>query len=194
LATAALLAFDVLFLNSEVPGRLGRHLPLGMLAFAGGLSFAGFAFFRFRERLFSGIATFWLRFRGPGATVGERLLIIGAGNNSQFATWLLTHSDLSRAFTIVGIVDDDPRKQGMYYDGYQVLGSTRDLPGIIQRYRVGLVLFTISNISEHERHRILRMCNAAPVQVVIFPDVIEELSAHFFNAQRDLSPLAAPGD
>lgn len=192
LATLALLIFDILFLKGDIQSR--RHLPLGMLIFAGGLSLTGFVFFRFRERLLSGIATYWLRFRGPSTTVGERLLIIGAGNNSQFATWLLTHSHLSRAFSIVGMVDDDPRKQGMYFDGYPVLGSTRDLPAIIQRHKIGLALFTISNISEHERHRILRLCNTASVQVVIFPDVIEDLSAHFFTAQCDLSHQAAPGD
>lgn len=186
LATILLLLFNLFF----------DRLPVGMLVLAGVLAFAGFVGFRYRERLLSGMAASWLRLRGRGRQrLGERVLIVGAGVNSQFASWLLSHSDLSRAFNVVGMVDDDPRKQRMYYDGYPVLGASRDLPELIQRHRIGLVLFTISNITEGERQRILRLCQAQGVRVVIFPEVIEDLSAHFLAmAQPHLSGQVAHGD
>lgn len=195
LATLALILFDRMVLRNEAYGRVGRGLPIGMLALAGILAFSGFVFFRYRERLLSGMAAYWLRLRGRGGGMGERVLIVGAGVNSQFATWLLTHSDLSRAFSIVGMVDDDPRKQRMYYDGYPVLGSSRDLPELIQQNNIGLVLFTISNINEDERQRILHLCQGTEARVVIFPEVIEELSAHFLEITwSSASGEPTPGD
>ncbi len=193
LATGLLLAVDQIFLRGAAPNHDG--LPVGMLALAGVLAFSGFVFFRYRERLLSGLAASWLRLRGRDGGMGERVLIVGAGVNAQFATWLLTHSDLSRVFSVVGMADDDPRKQHMYFDGYPVLGSSRDLPELIRRDNIGLVLFTISNITEAERQRILHLCQGTAARVVIFPEVIEELSAHFLKiTQPQACSQAAQAD
>jgi FlaA1/EpsC-like NDP-sugar epimerase len=74
-----------------------------------------------------------------------------------------------------GIVDDDPRKQGMNVDGYRILGATADIPALIRKHDIGLVLYTISNINLEERQRILAVCSTTQVPVVPLPDLLTEL-------------------
>jgi len=156
-----------------------HSLPEGMFINAGMLAFFGFTALRYRERLLTGLASQWLRVRGGSRLWGERVLIVGAGENSRFATWLLTHGQLARLFSIVGMVDDDPRKQQLYVDGCPILGSTRDIPRLIKQYDVGITVYTISHIPSEEQERILASIRSLPVKLVILPDVLSELAARF---------------
>ena len=63
------------------------------------------------------------------------------------ASWFLKHGEFSNAFSVVGFVDDDPRKPGMRVDGSPVVGMTSDLPELIEKQDIGLVIFAISNIA-----------------------------------------------
>ncbi|HEX2981145.1 MAG TPA: hypothetical protein VHO48_12830, partial [Anaerolineaceae bacterium] len=157
----------------------GSSLPLAMQIFAGVLSFLGFTFLRYRERVLTGFATIWLSFRKSNQAMGEKVLLVGAGRNSQLAIWFLTHSEFARLFRIVGIVDDDPRKQGMYFDGFRVIGTTRDIPDLVDKYKVSKTIFAITNISEKERQRIIWTCQSAKTSLVVFPDVMAELTLRF---------------
>jgi lipopolysaccharide/colanic/teichoic acid biosynthesis glycosyltransferase len=154
-------------------------LPHGLIFIAGLFALAGFVVMRYRQRLLTGLSYRWLLARGTPRAVGERVLVVGAGNNSQLVTWLFTRSEYSRLFSIVGMVDDDPRKQGMFVDGYRILGATADIPRLIRKHDIGLVLYTISNILEEERQRILTVCRSTDVPVVPLPDVLSELHSHF---------------
>jgi lipopolysaccharide/colanic/teichoic acid biosynthesis glycosyltransferase len=170
--TTALLATINTLLHA-VPGVPG--IPHGMVFIAGFLSLIGFVVLRYRQRLLTGFSSRWLLARGTPRAVGERVLVIGAGQNSQLVTWLLSRSEYARLFSIVGFVDDDPRKQGMYVDGYRILGATTDIPALIRKHDIGLVLYTISNINLEERQRILAVCSMTQVPVVPLPDLLTEL-------------------
>ena len=175
----------------------GPQLPVSMLLVSGLLAFLAFTALRYRERLVTGLASQWLRARHASQAVGERVLIVGAGNNSMFATWLFTQSDFARAFSIVGMVDDDPRKQGLLVDGFPVLGSTADIPALVSARDIGLVLYTIANIDDDERRRILERCQSTRAQVYVLPDILEGLRAHFLSGQKfELAqhPSAMNGD
>lgn len=193
IATGLLMLLDGLFHNTAGSHSPIANIPHGLLLVTGFFAFTGFTALRYRERLITGFASRWLRFRSGKSAVGERVLIVGAGNNSQFATWLMTRSELARAFSIIGMVDDDPRKQGLVIDGFRVLGTTRDLRALVEKHDIGLVLYTISNINLDERTRILKACEAAGVRVIALPDIIAELSARF-RAANASEPRYQPGD
>lgn len=184
IATMLLVLVDDLFQPMIGLQEKGANIPHSLLMVAGLFAFIGFAALRYRERLITGLAARWLRFRSGKSAVGERVLIIGAGNNSQFATWLMTRSDLARAFSIIGMVDDDPRKQGLVIDGFRVLGTTRELRTLVEKHDIGLVLYTISNINLEERTRIMKTCESAGVRVIALPDIIAELSARFRSVSK----------
>jgi lipopolysaccharide/colanic/teichoic acid biosynthesis glycosyltransferase len=184
LMTLVLIGVDIFLLD--------LWIPIGLLVTTGVLSFLGFVAVRYRERLLTGAAARWLHFRGGLRTVGERVLIVGAGDVAQFATWLVRKSDLSGFFTIVGLLDDDPAKQGMRIDGLKVLGLTENLPDIVERMDIGLVLFAISNIDEDDRLRILELCRSVAARVVLVPDMMQTMRSYF--AVDNLDAVLAPAD
>jgi lipopolysaccharide/colanic/teichoic acid biosynthesis glycosyltransferase len=176
-------------------GRSYTDLPLGMLLTAGLLSFFGFVAIRYRTRLLTGLAARWTRLRNAHRSIGERVLLVGAGSNSQLATWLLTRSDLARAFSIVGIVDDDPRKQGMLFDGFPVVGTTRQIPALVSKLDIGVVIYTISNIEFSERQDILQLCQRTPAHLILLPDLMAELQQQFLKiTQSKMQPSAVAND
>ena len=78
--------------------------------------------------------------------MGERVLVIGAGECGLLACWLIQKSKLASAFSVAGMVDDDPHKEGMLIDGQRVFGLTRRIPELVEQLDIGLILFAIENI------------------------------------------------
>ena len=129
------------------------------------------AIVRYRERLLFMVASRWRTIRGGATEVGERVLIVGAGDGGQLTTWLLEKSNYSNWFTIVGFVDDDPQKFVFAKIGYPVLGTTGDIPDIVEKWKVGLIFFAISNITEDDRERILAICRSTPAKLAFIKDL-----------------------
>lgn len=164
----------------------GPLLPPAMLVVSGMLAFFGFAFIRYRSRVLTAFASRWIRMRtGRLNVLGEHVLIVGAGEVGQFAAWLLNNGDLARAFSIVGYVDDDPRRLGMQIDGVKVIGTTDAIPDLIEKHDVGLVMFAIANINPDDQERIMRKCQASNARLVIVPDLLDSMRAHFPASEAD---------
>jgi len=168
------------------------HLPPYLIDLLGVSSFFGFVAVRYRERILTAVASRWLRLRRAAPHIGERVLIIGAGEMGALASWLVKRSDFARAFSVVGFVDDDPLKTGLSIDGSPVLGSAADLHALIQKYDIGLALFAISNITGEQRSRILSICGRESVRVAFFPNIIDTINAGL--KVEGPSPAARPVD
>ena len=148
-------------------------LPGRMILVFGMLTFFGFVLTRYRERLVTGLASRWMQARSGTAAIAERVLVVGAGECGELAIWMLQKSQYASAFTIVGFVDDDFRKQNYRMIGYPILGTTRDIPELVKRHHVDLILFAISRCTKKERERMLALCRATPARLVIVPDFID---------------------
>jgi lipopolysaccharide/colanic/teichoic acid biosynthesis glycosyltransferase len=164
----------------------GPFLPLGMVVVTGLLAFLGFVSIRYRERLLTGLATRWLSRRGTGEGIGERVLVVGAGECGILATWLLRRSKLSSAFTVIGIVDDDPTKRGMTIDGHHVFGFTRRIPELVKKKDVGVIFFAIESIDADEKTRILKLCRQTAARVVLIPDLLAYLREQFSQSLSEV--------
>jgi lipopolysaccharide/colanic/teichoic acid biosynthesis glycosyltransferase len=163
----------------------GRFLPLGMVFVAGLLAFLGFVSVRYRERLVTSLARRWIMSREHGVRIGERILVVGAGECGMLATWLLRRSKLSSAFSVIGMVDDDPTKEGMMIDKYRVLGLTRRIPEIVKQRDVGVILFAIEKIEADEQARILNLCRQTAARVVLIPDLLALLRAYLSQSFQE---------
>jgi lipopolysaccharide/colanic/teichoic acid biosynthesis glycosyltransferase len=130
---------------------------------------------RYRERLITGVANRWMSLRKDKKSLGERVLVVGAGAGGELAVWLLQKSEHASAFSIIGYVDDDYRKQNAQMAGYPVLGTTADIPTLVKKQGVGLILYSISKISDAERSRILDLCQQSTARVIAIPDLMEVL-------------------
>ena len=157
----------------------GSFLPSGMLGIVGLFAFLGCLTLRYRDRLFTGFASRWLWHRQRAGGFGEQVLIIGAGEASQLAIWFLEKSKFSSAFSIIGMVDDNLFKQDTLVEGYPVIGTTCDLPDIIENRNVGLIMYAISNIKTQDEERILKLCQETSARLVIIPDLLEIIHSYF---------------
>ena len=169
------LATAMLFLVNYF---LDTLLPPGMVFNAALLAYLGFVAARYRERLLTGAATRWLHYRGNQTSYGERVLVVGAGECGQLATWLMQKSNLLGAYTIFGMVDDDVSKQGLIIEGHRVLGQTQDIPKIVKKHDIGLILYAISQISKEDQEKILVHCRKSSARLVIIPDLLNIFRKH----------------
>jgi lipopolysaccharide/colanic/teichoic acid biosynthesis glycosyltransferase len=165
ISTLLIVAFDWFWIDQP-------HIPLGMVIVAGLLAFLGFTAVRYRERLLTGLATQWLWRRPKRHGMGERVLIVGAGECAQLAIWLLCRSKHFSAFSVIGMVDDDISKTGMTVDGHHVFGLTRRIPEVVKEQDVGVILFAIESIQPEEQARILSLCRQTSARVVLIPDLL----------------------
>lgn len=179
--SCGLVAFIGILLDFFLPS---VTVPDGFLVTASVVVSVGFVVARYRLRLLTGFATRWVNLRGRGYGIGERVLIIGAGAGGEFASWVLARPDFSRLFSVIGYVDDDPKKQGMRYDGHLVLGSTADIPALVDKEDIGIIFYAIGHISKQDRDRILQTCGKTKARLVVLSDILASLEAHFMNVAQ----------
>ena len=150
-------------------------LPLDFITNFALLMAVGSITIRYRDRLLTGVANRWINFREGKQSLGERVLVVGAGAGGELAVWLLQKSEYAPAFSILGFVDDDYRKQKARMAGYPVLGTTRDIPQLVKEHQVGLILFSISKIDPSDYTRILNLCHSTDARVIVIPEMIDIL-------------------
>jgi len=109
-------------------------------------AFVGFLIVRYRTRLITGLATRWLQWRGAETHLGERVLIVGAGEMAQLAASFFRQGEPGKVLKIIGMVDDDSKKIGVRFDGNKVIGCSEDIPQLVERWNIGVILFAIGNI------------------------------------------------
>lgn len=160
------------------------YLPVRFMFDAGLLVLFSFVAIRYRLRLVTGLASRWINLRNSGYGAGERVLVVGAGEGGEFATWLLKRPDFRRMYTVIGFADDDPSKQGMRFDGIHVLGTTADIPELVKHFDIGIIFYAISKISQADSQRILAICNKTNLHVVMISDILSTLHTHMTGLPR----------
>ena len=105
----------------------------------------------------------------------EKVLIVGAGNGGQSVAFELRRNPELRKAPI-GFVDDDPRKRGMRIAGLKVLGSTDELPRILDDAEPDEVIIAIPSAPGVLRQKVVTACRDREIPVRTLPTVFELLS------------------
>jgi lipopolysaccharide/colanic/teichoic acid biosynthesis glycosyltransferase len=155
-------------------------IPLIIIVLSGVFSFFGFVLTRYRERIITGIASRWLSLRKKENIVGEKALIIGAGNLGLRASWFINHGNLSRLMTVVGFLDDDYYKNGMVFDGSPVIGRIVELPRILKENQIDTVVIAISDLDENRIGLIESVCDENDVKYIRYEDFIKSIRYFMF--------------
>lgn len=117
---------------------------------------------------------------------GITTLIVGAGEaGSALVRQMKSSSKVE--YRPVGFVDDNPAKRGMRLQGLAVLGTTDDLPELIEEYAVEKVLLAIPALRGQEVSRILDKCRACQVDFKIVPAINDLLNGNLsLNQVREV--------
>jgi diguanylate cyclase (GGDEF)-like protein len=147
-------------------------LPTNMIIVIGIVTGCGFVAARYRLRLLTSLATRWLNWRQEASRVGERVLVVGLGDGNKIAHYLLKQRTFRTAFSIVGVVDNDnPSQHGMRVSGSWLLGGISDIPDLIERYDIGIVLSTIPYHNPENEH-ILEFCQFSRTRLIFLDDLL----------------------
>ncbi len=99
-------------------------------------------------------------------------LVVGAGRTgAALAKEVVGRSD-SRLL-LRGFVDDDRRKQGGSVSGIKILGTTHDLPRLVEELDVEEVVIAIDQGNGKDLRRILEICRSIPVKAQMIPNLNE---------------------
>ncbi|WP_242343911.1 polysaccharide biosynthesis protein [Anaeromyxobacter terrae] len=179
---AAAVAGTVLFVAASWV--LGLHLPRTVYALELFLSATAFGVVRFLPRA----AFRWAGMWSQTLAGAPRALIIGAGH----ATELLAR-DLRRAseaqYQLVGFIDENPHMVRCRIDGIPILGGIHDLPMLIRRHRIAVILLADPRMPAARIREVVALCARSRVRFKITPASWAHLERRLSGAMlEDMSP------
>ena len=113
------------------------------------------------------------RLYSPLAALGEPVLILGAGEAGARLTKELAQS---RQWRVVGLLDDDPGKQGRLLRNISVLGPITELPLWVKRFGVRTIIIALPAAAHGVRRRVAELCAAAGVEALTVPSYDDLIS------------------
>ena len=113
------------------------------------------------------------RLYSPLEALGEPVLIVGAG---EAGAHLAKDLSRSRQWRVVGLLDDDPAKQGRVVRNLRVLGPIADLPAWADRFDVRKVIIALPSANHIVRRRVAELCAAAAVEALTVPSYEDLIS------------------
>ena len=101
------------------------------------------------------------------------VLVLGAGST---AAALIRDLALHSQWRIVGLLDDDPAKQGAELAGMKVLGRIDQVAEIAERHGMTEVIMAMPEATHGERKRAVELCTRAGITVMTVPALSDIVS------------------
>jgi FlaA1/EpsC-like NDP-sugar epimerase len=114
---------------------------------------------------------FWGR-RREGEEPRRRVLIVGAGDAGEMILReMMVRGGLD--YDVVGMVDDNPSKQGRRIHGIPVVGRSIDIPSLVERRHVQEVIIAIPSLTPEQTRAIVEYCMASRARYRILPNLAD---------------------
>ena len=109
--------------------------------------------------------------RRRGRNGAKRVLIAGTGDAARSLIWQIQNSDTD--YKAVGLVDDDPARQGERVLGLPVLGTIADLPELAPRLEADQIVIAIPSLPPPRLREVLLLCEPIGLPVRLLPPLRE---------------------
>ena len=182
-ATSTLLIMAVVFIFYRFEGGYSRAVFLidGGLTFlfTGGLRMAIRTLYGRKDR--AGQALF------VPPSQRKRIIIVGAGDAGEKILREIIEND-HLPFSVVGFIDDDPKKHGRSIHGIRVLGSLNELARIVKDKEVKEILIAIPSATGEQIRRIVDICKTCGIAYKTLPGIGEIIDGRVsIKALRDVN-------
>lgn len=128
----------------------------------------------------------WLPHRIKGKRTIRRLLLVGAGAAAEKVIREIRDNQ-GVPYEVVGLVDDDPRKQGLKIHGIPVLGTTMDIRECALRVGAEELLITIASVAGGQMKRLVEACRESALPFKVLPSMGEIIKGRLsVSAIRDV--------
>jgi hypothetical protein len=124
----------------------------------------------------------------------ERVLIIGAGPTAHHIASLLRHPTNTNRYWLVGFIHNDLFYQGMRIYGAHVLGGIKDIPDLMDRYDVGVVILADHQVYANDYNNIQEMLASYTARLVVIPDVLYTLNSLVKYNRLPVKAIEAPSN
>ncbi len=145
-------------------GTYFRMLPKGVLV----LDFLATVFLVCTARL--GYRLYREELRPISAEGVRRVLIVGAGNAAEAIIREIHRMRVER-FRVVGLVDDDPGKQGITIHGIPVLGPTSEIRQVCEDEEIEEIIIAMPRATQKELRRVIELCSGTKLKFQSLPGV-----------------------
>lgn len=153
-----------------------NYLPEDLILIGSVFSLFGFIIVRSRNMIIRHFLERSLIFRKNDELIRERVLIIGLGASAQHTAWVFEHLMNSRLFHIVGFVDNDLTKLGTRVFGSNVIGKWEDIPSLVTKQDVGLIILADYRVDAKAYRQIKKICASTNARLVVMPDILASIN------------------
>jgi FlaA1/EpsC-like NDP-sugar epimerase len=116
----------------------------------------------------------------------RRFLIVGAGNAGE-ALLREIHRMPVVQYEVIGLIDDDPAKQGTHIHGISVLGTVEQLPEICKEHNIEEIAIAMPSASHKQLRRVIQVCEGTKIRFRTVPHITDIASGKFRVSQiRDI--------
>ncbi len=100
----------------------------------------------------------------------RRVLVVGAGDAAETIVREMFRMPVER-YRVVGLIDDDPAKQGMLIHGVPVLGTTEDIKAVCQEEEVEEIIIAMPSATQKQLRRVIEQCSGTKLKFQSLPGV-----------------------
>jgi FlaA1/EpsC-like NDP-sugar epimerase len=113
--------------------------------------------------------------RRQDTTSDVRVLLVGAGKAGVMAAREIQGGAMPH-LDVKGFVDDDVEKLGSVINGIRVVGTSAEIPRLVEDLAIDEMILTIARASRAEIRRIVSLCERTKAKVRIIPGLYEILA------------------
>lgn len=156
------------------------RMPRSFYVFDAVLLFLLFLVLRFGRRIQK-------QFFGGKVETGikRRTLLIGGGSAASILIQETQRVNNSLR-SIVCIVDDNMNKMGKYLRNIPIVGTRKDIPVIVKRYRIDEIIIAIPSAAPKAIKEILEFCHETDAKVKILPAIAEGFTESLSDMVREV--------
>jgi FlaA1/EpsC-like NDP-sugar epimerase len=127
----------------------------------------------------------WLFNRSHQKT--KRVLVVGAGQGGESVVREIKRN-FNLPINVIGLVDDDPRKDGQIIHGCPVLGNCEKITEIVHKHQVDEIIIAIPSASGKELRKIVELCQNSKVRFKTLPGLQDLIGGKLVGLQlRDIA-------
>jgi len=128
------------------------------------------------------IRLYYEDFRAVETSRLKRFLIVGAGNAGE-ALLREIHRMSVVQYDVIGLIDDDPLKQGINIHGIPVLGAVEQLPKICKERSIDEIAIAMPSASPRQLRRVIQVCEGTKIRFRMVPSITDIASGRLQVSQ-----------
>ena len=99
-------------------------------------------------------------------------MLIGGGSAGSIILRELQHSELSHN-NVVCIIDDDPRKKGIYLSGVKIVGGREEIERCAEKYQIKDIILAMPTATSKQKREIVEICQRTRCRIQTLPGLYQ---------------------